>query len=48
MNCIVTVTKPTLTEEERQRRLEEIKRGTAAFLIAVEKGRKEKHGKGNN
>ena len=40
-NYIVTVTRPTLTEEERQKRMEEFKRATAEFLIAVEEGKRE-------
>ena len=38
-NYIVTVTRPVLTEEERQKRMDEFKRATADFLIAVEKNR---------
>ena len=41
-NYIVTVTRPELTEEERQKRMEEFKRATAEFLIAVERERKER------
>lgn len=43
---IVTVERPVLTEEERNRRMEAIKRGTVEFLLAVEKGRNERNGKG--
>lgn len=43
-NYIVTVTRPVLTEEEKQKRIEEFKRATAEFLIAVEE---EKHEKSN-
>lgn len=43
-NYIVTVTRPVLTEEEKQKRMEEFKRATAEFLMAVEKGRKTKDG----
>lgn len=32
---IIRVHKPVLTEEERARRMEEIKKATARFLIAV-------------
>ena len=38
-NYIVTVTRPVLTEEERQKRMDEFKRATADFLIAVERNR---------
>lgn len=41
-NYIVTVTRPMLTEEEKQKRMEEFKRATAEFLIAVEEGKHEK------
>ena len=44
-NCIVTVHKPEITEEERQRRLEEFKRATAEFMAAVEKGKEDGKGK---
>lgn len=41
-NYIVTVTRPMLTEEEKQKRMEDFKRATAEFLIAVEEGKHEK------
>ena len=34
-NCIVRVYKPILTEEERERRTEEIKKALVEFYIAV-------------
>ena len=43
-NYIVTVTRPTVTEEERQKLMEAFERATAEFLIAVEE---EKHEKSN-
>ena len=43
-NYIITVRRPVITEEERQRRFEEFKRATATFLEAVERNR---HGKEN-
>lgn len=42
---IVTVTRPELTEEERQAKMEEIKEATVEFMRAVEKGRSEKNAK---
>lgn len=36
---IVTVTRPELTAEEKADRMEELKRATADFMRAVEKGR---------
>lgn len=41
-NCIVRVTRPVLTEEESRKRMEEFKRATAEFLMAVERERNEK------
>lgn len=34
--CIVRVYRPILTDEERERRFEEIKRATAKFMLRVE------------
>lgn len=42
---IVTVERPVLTPEERERRMEEIKQATAVFMKAVDKGRSEKEWK---
>lgn len=36
---IITVTRPELTAEEKADRLEELKKATADFMRAVEKGR---------
>lgn len=36
---IITVTRPVLTAEEKADRLEELKKATADFMRAVEKGR---------
>ena len=44
-NCIVRVYKPILTEEERERRTEEIKKALVEFYIAVER---EKRNNANN
>ena len=44
-NYIVTVTRPVLTDEEKQKRSEEFKRATAEFLISVEEGKHEKDNK---
>lgn len=41
-NNIVRVHRPTLTAEERERRMEEIRKAAVQFYIAVEKNRKEK------
>jgi hypothetical protein len=41
-NYIVTVTRPMLTEEEKQKRMEDFERATVEFLIAVEEGKHEK------
>lgn len=43
---IVTVTRPELTAEEKAERMEELKKATADFMRAVEKGRSTKDGKG--
>lgn len=45
---IVTVTRPELTEEERQAKMEEIKEATVEFMRAVEKGRNTKDGEGHS
>lgn len=37
---IITVTRPELTPEEKADRLDELKKATADFMRAVEKGRK--------
>jgi hypothetical protein len=36
---IITVTRPELTTEEKADRMEELKKATADFMRAVEKGR---------
>lgn len=36
---IITVTRPELTAEEKAERMEELKKATADFMMAVEKGR---------
>ena len=38
-NCIVRVYRPILTEEERARRMEEIKKAAIALLIESEKSK---------
>lgn len=42
MKAIVTISRPTLTEEERARRMEEIKQAAVRLVIAAEKARKQK------
>jgi len=44
---IITVTRPELTAEEKADRMEELKKATAEFMRAVEKGRSAKDGEGN-
>jgi len=39
MQCIVRVIRPELTAEEKAERMEELKKATADFMRAVEKGR---------
>ena len=39
---IITVERPELTPEEREKKIEEIKKATAEFMRAVEKGRRKK------
>jgi hypothetical protein len=41
-NIIVRVHRPVLTDEERARRMEEIKQAAVRLYIAMEKNRKEK------
>lgn len=41
-NCIVRVYRPILTEEERARRMEEIKKATVDLIIATEKSKAKK------
>ena len=38
-NCTVTVYRPILSEEERERRIEQIKKAMIDFYIAVEKSK---------
>lgn len=46
MPCIVKVERPKLTEEERAERMEELKKATADFMRAVERGRSTEDGEG--
>ena len=39
---IITVERPELTPEEREKKIEEIKKATVEFMRAVEKGRRKK------
>ena len=41
-NCTVRVFRPILTEEERARRMEEIKKATVDLIIATEKSKAKK------
>lgn len=41
-NCIVREYRPILTEEERARRMEEIKKATVDLIIATEKSKAKK------
>ena len=41
-NNIITVHRPQLTAEEREKRMEEIKRAAIRLYIATEKAKKEK------
>lgn len=41
-NCIVRVYSPVLTEEERERRMNALKKTTANFMKAVMKAEREK------
>ena len=41
-NCIVTVTRPVLTEEEKQKRMEELKKATAEFMEVVNQRKEHK------
>ena len=43
----VTVTRPELTVEEKNKRIEELKKATADFMKAVEKERSSKDEKSN-
>ncbi len=38
-NMVVNVFRPVLTEEERKRRMEAIKKATAALMLEVEKNK---------
>ena len=40
----ITVTRPELTAEEKTERMEELKKATADFMKAVDKGRSTKDG----
>ena len=42
-NCIVRVYRPILTEEERARRMEAIKKAAVDLVIAAEKAKKNKN-----
>lgn len=42
MKAIVTVHRPVLTEEERAKRMEEIKRAATRLIIETEKAKKRK------
>jgi hypothetical protein len=42
MKNIIHITRPELTEEERAKRLDEIKQATKKLILAVEKERKRK------
>ena len=42
-NCIVRVCRPILTEEERARRMEAIKKAAVDLVIAAEKSKKNKN-----
>ena len=44
-HCKITVIHPVLTEQERERRMNQIKKATVEFLRAVEKEKLEKEGK---
>lgn len=43
-HCKVTVVRPVLTEQERERRMNQIKKATVEFLRAVEREKLEKKG----
>lgn len=45
MPNIITVTRPTLTAEEKARRYEEIKQAAARLIIETEKQKRRKNGK---
>lgn len=42
-NCIVTVRRPILTEEERARRMEEIKKAACDLVLATERAKAKKN-----
>ena len=42
-NCTVRVYRPILTEEERARRMEEIKKAAVALIIETEKAKQNKN-----
>lgn len=42
-NCIVRVYRPILTEEERARRMEEIKKAAVALIITTKKTKQNKN-----
>ena len=42
-NCIVRVYRPILTEEERERRMEAIKKAAVDLVIATEKAKQNKN-----
>lgn len=46
--AIVTVDRPTLTPEERERRMEEIKRAAVRLVLATEKAKKQKRKEENH
>ena len=39
-NCTVRVFRPILTDEERERRMEKIKKAAAEFIIATERAKR--------
>ena len=44
-NCIVKVYRPILTEEERARRMEAIKKATVDLVIATERAKQKRVGR---
>jgi hypothetical protein len=43
-NCTIRVYRPALTDEERERRMEEFKKATAVFLYQWEKSKRSRNG----
>lgn len=42
-NCIITVRRPILTEEERERRMEAIKKAATALVLETEKAKRKRN-----